>query len=102
MRGAVYVEQDQPLVVEELEPVEPGPRDVVVGIAASGVCHSDLSVTNGTLPMPPPCILGHEGTGTVDWVGPEVTRVHAGDRVVATFVPACGTCWYCTDRKSVV
>jgi S-(hydroxymethyl)glutathione dehydrogenase/alcohol dehydrogenase len=100
MRGAVYVEQDQPLVVEELEPVEPGPRDVVVGIAASGVCHSDLSVTNGTLPMPPPCILGHEGTGTVDWVGPEVTRVHPGDRVVATFVPACGTCWYCTNDRS--
>src|SRR6266511_1882489 len=100
MRAAVYVEQDQPLVVEDLEAVEPGPRDVVVQIAASGVCHSDLSVTNGTLPMPPPCILGHEGAGVVDWVGAEVSHLKAGDRVIATFVPACGTCWYCLHDKS--
>ncbi len=100
MRAAVYVEQDQPLVVEELEPVEPGARDVVVQIAASGVCHSDLSATNGTLPMPPPCILGHEGAGTVDWVGSEVSHLQPGDRVVATFVPACGTCWYCLHDSS--
>jgi len=100
MRAAVYVEQDQPLVVEELEAVEPGPRDVVIQIAASGVCHSDLSATNGTLPMPPPCILGHEGAGTVDWVGAEVSHLRAGDHVIATFVPACGTCWYCLHDQS--
>ena len=100
MRGAVYVEQDQPMVVEELEPVDPGPRDVVVTVTASGVCHSDLSVTNGTLPLPPPMILGHEGTGTVEWVGAEVTRVKPGDRVIATFVPACGACWFCLHDQS--
>ncbi|MBA2326591.1 MAG: Zn-dependent alcohol dehydrogenase [Actinobacteria bacterium] len=100
MRAAVYVEQDQPLVVEELDAVEPGPRDVVVQIAASGVCHSDLSVTNGTLPIPPPCILGHEGAGIVDWVGSEVSHLVPGDRVIATFVPACGSCWYCIHDKS--
>jgi len=100
MRAAVYVEQDQPLVVEELEAVEPGSRDVVVQIAASGVCHSDLSATNGTLPMPPPCILGHEGAGVVDWVGSEVGHLAPGDRVIATFVPACGTCWYCLHDQS--
>src|SRR5215218_4530388 len=100
MRAAVYVEQDQPLVVEELTALDPGPSDVVVQIGASGVCHSDLSVSNGTLPLPPPAILGHEGAGTVEWVGSEVTRVKKGDRIVATFVPACGACWYCVHGRS--
>src|SRR5262249_51424170 len=72
MRAAIFVENDQPLVVEDVTPNPPGARDVVVRITASGVCHSDLSVINGTLPMPPPAILGHEGAGVVDWVGSEV------------------------------
>ena len=63
MRAAIFVENDQPLVVEDVTPNAPGARDVVVRITASGVCHSDLSVINGTLPMPPPAILGHEGAG---------------------------------------
>jgi S-(hydroxymethyl)glutathione dehydrogenase/alcohol dehydrogenase len=95
MRGAIFVGQDQPLVVEELEPLPPGPRDVVVRVGASGVCHSDLSVLNGTIVMPPPSILGHEGAGTVEEVGAEVSRVQPGDRVIATFVPVCGNCWFC-------
>ena len=78
MRAAVYVEQDQPLIIEEMTPLDPGPGDVVVEIGASGVCHSDLSATNGTLPLPPPTILGHEGVGTVDWVGSEVTQGKTG------------------------
>ncbi len=72
----------------------------MVQIGASGVCHSDLSATNGTLPLPPPTILGHEGVGTVEWVGAEVTQVKKGDRVVATFVPSCGACWYCVHGRS--
>ncbi|HEY7136931.1 MAG TPA: Zn-dependent alcohol dehydrogenase [Acidimicrobiia bacterium] len=100
MRAAVFVGQDQPMVVEELTPVAPGPRDVVVNVDASGVCHSDLSVLNGSLPLPPPCILGHEGTGIVESVGNEVTRVKPGDRVIASFTPACGVCWYCLHDQS--
>src|SRR5207237_4976654 len=73
---------------------------VVVEIGASGVCHSDLSATNGTLPLPPPTILGHEGVGTVDWVGSEVSQVKKGDRVIGTFIPSCGACWYCTHDQS--
>src|SRR5262245_61605546 len=83
MRAPVYVEQAQPLLTEEVTPLAPGPGDVVVEIGASGVCHSDLSATNGTLPLPPPTILGHEGVGTVDWVGSEVSQVKKGDRVIA-------------------
>src|SRR5260370_17402749 len=87
MRAAVYVEQDQPLIIEEMTPLDPGPGDVVVEIGASGVCHSDLSATNGTLPLPPPTILGHEGVGTIDWVGSEVTQGKKGDPGIGTFIP---------------
>lgn len=100
MRAAIFVGQDQPLEIEDVSPVDPGPRDVIVHVDASGVCHSDLSVMNGGLPLPPPCILGHEGTGTVEAVGNEVSRVKVGDRVVASFTPACGVCWYCLHDQS--
>jgi S-(hydroxymethyl)glutathione dehydrogenase/alcohol dehydrogenase len=100
MRAAIFVGQDQPLEIEDVTPVDPGPKDVVVHVDASGVCHSDLSVMNGSLPMPPPCILGHEGTGTVESVGKEVSRVKPGDRVIASFTPACGICWYCLRDQS--
>jgi S-(hydroxymethyl)glutathione dehydrogenase/alcohol dehydrogenase len=99
MRAAIFVGEDD-LAIEDVTPTDPGPRDVVVRVGASGVCHSDLSVINGTLPIPPPCILGHEGAGVVEWVGPEVTTVAVGDRVIASFVPACGVCWYCLRGQS--
>src|SRR5437016_4888284 len=99
MRAAVFVGQEQPLVVEDVTPIALGPRDVTVRIAASGVCHSDVSIIHGYVPLPPPCVLGHEGAGTVEEVGPEVTRVRPGDRVVATFVPNCGRCWFCVHGK---
>lgn len=100
MRAALFLEQDGDLVVEDVKTTDPGPRDVVVRITASGVCHSDLSVINGTLPMPPPAILGHEGTGIVEDVGPQVTRVQPGDRVIGSFIPVCGVCWFCRNHHS--
>jgi S-(hydroxymethyl)glutathione dehydrogenase/alcohol dehydrogenase len=71
-----------------------------VQIDASGVCHSDVTVANGGVPMPPPVILGHEGAGTVLEIGPEVTRVKVGARVIASFVPACGNCFFCLRDQS--
>jgi S-(hydroxymethyl)glutathione dehydrogenase/alcohol dehydrogenase len=100
MRAAIFVGQEQPLVVEDVTPLVPGPRDVVVRIGASGVCHSDLSIVHGYVPLPPSCILGHEGAGVVESVGETVTRVKPGDRVIASFVPACGVCWFCLHEKS--
>jgi S-(hydroxymethyl)glutathione dehydrogenase/alcohol dehydrogenase len=100
MRAAVFVGTDQPLAIEDVKPAPPGPQDVVVEIGASGVCHSDLSLMRGYVPLPPGMILGHEGTGRVVEVGKEVTKVKKGDRVVASFVPACGTCWYCLRDQS--
>ncbi len=99
MRAAVFLEQDQPLSVEDVDPIDAGPEDVIVRITASGVCHSDLSVINGTLPAGPE-ILGHEGTGVVEAVGGDVTRVKVGDRVIGSFIPACGVCWYCLHDQS--
>jgi S-(hydroxymethyl)glutathione dehydrogenase/alcohol dehydrogenase len=100
LRAAIFTEVDAPLSVEEVNATDPGPRDVVVHITASGVCHSDLHVISGALPIPPPAILGHEGAGVVEWVGPEVTRVAPGDRVIGSFIPVCGTCWYCLRDQS--
>ena len=99
MRAAVFVGSEQ-LAIENITPAEPGPQDVVVEIQASGVCHSDLSLARGYVPLPPGFVLGHEGTGKVVEVGKEVSRVKKGDRVIASFIPACGNCWYCQHDQS--
>jgi S-(hydroxymethyl)glutathione dehydrogenase / alcohol dehydrogenase len=88
-------------VGESLEVVDVGLDDpksgeVRIRMGASGVCHSDLSVVNGTLLSPLPAVLGHEGAGVVEAVGENVSRVKAGDHVVLSFVPQCGTCYMCT------
>ncbi|HXQ44062.1 MAG TPA: Zn-dependent alcohol dehydrogenase [Acidimicrobiales bacterium] len=95
VRAAVLRQVGAPFEVEEitLEPV--GPRDVRVRMAASGVCHSDLSVQNGTIPFMFPTVLGHEGSGVVAEVGTDVTRVTVGDHVVLTWMPPCRQCFWC-------
>jgi len=101
MRAAVFTETGGPLTIESLEPNPPGPRDVVVQLGASGVCHSDLSLKNGYVQgIMPGTILGHEGAGTVVEVGKEVSKVKAGDKIVAAFIPACGECWFCLHDQS--
>jgi S-(hydroxymethyl)glutathione dehydrogenase/alcohol dehydrogenase len=100
MRAAVLNDYNQPLVVEDLGTVAVGPNDVVVRIDASGVCHSDLSAAKGFVQFGCPAILGHEGAGTIVETGPEVSRVKVGDRVIASFVPACGNCFFCLRDQS--
>jgi S-(hydroxymethyl)glutathione dehydrogenase/alcohol dehydrogenase len=100
MRAAIFVGQDQDLAVEDVTAIGPGPKDVVVRVDASGVCHSDLSIIDGKLPVPPPLILGHEGAGTVEWVGAEVGRVKPGDRVILSLTPVCGSCWHCLRNET--
>lgn len=95
MRAAIMTGFNEDLVVEEVGIMDPGPKDVVVRVEASGVCHSDLSMQNGSVPFPPPAVLGHEGAGIVEDVGAEVTRVKKGDTVIAAFIPNCGDCYYC-------
>jgi S-(hydroxymethyl)glutathione dehydrogenase/alcohol dehydrogenase len=100
MRAAVLTQINQPMPIEEVTPLDPGRRDVVVRVTASGVCHSDLSIYHGYVGEPGPMVLGHEGTGIVEAVGPDVTSVKAGDRIIATFIPSCGTCWWCLHDQS--
>jgi len=81
----------------ELGPV--GPGEVKVKIMATGVCHSDVSGMNGTIPQPAPFIPGHEGAGVVAEVGEGVTSVQPGDHVIIAWSPPCGHCKFCVDRK---
>lgn len=99
MRAAVLTSFDSPLAVEKLQEPPLGRHDVRVDIQASGLCHSDLSVVNGLLPVQLPMILGHEGAGTVVEVGADVHEVAVGDRVVLSFVPQCGACWFCVNGE---
>ena len=95
MRAAVLYEFDAPLVVEELELDPPKEGEILVRMAASGVCHSDLHVVQGIHPTALPVVLGHEGAGVVEEVGPGVRNVRPGDHVMLTWLPYCGRCRQC-------
>ena len=96
MKAAVLYEPRTPLVIEELELDEPGPGEVLVKMAASGVCHSDWHVVKGEWGhVPLPTVLGHEGAGIVEAVGPNVTHVRPGFHVVLSWKPSCGVCEMC-------
>lgn len=94
-RGAVLRAVGEPLRIEDITLAALASDQVRVRIAASGVCHSDLSQATGALPVGTPCVLGHEGAGIVEMVGAEVHHVAPGDHVVISWVPACGHCWFC-------
>ena len=89
----------KPLIIEEVELAGPGPGCVLVEIVAAGLCHSDLSVINGTRPRAMPIVLGHEAAGIVREVGRGVHHFSPGDHVVFSYVPACGRCLYCAAGR---
>lgn len=93
--AAVLYESAQPMVIEEVEVLPPQAAEVMVRMKAAGVCHSDLHVMKGDLPMPVPIILGHEGAGVVEEVGPGVTSVVPGDHVIPIWRASCGRCEFC-------
>lgn len=96
MKGIVF-DGSELRVRDGLEVREPSAGEVAVRIVNSGVCHSDLSVMNGTIPFETPVVLGHEGAGVVEQVGPGVNHIAPGDHVVLSTLGNCGTCTYC-DR----
>lgn len=96
VRAAVLPAVGAPLEITGIELPEPGPGQVRVRLAAAGVCHSDLSLTNGTMRLPAPAVLGHEGAGTVVAVGEGVAHVSPGDAVVLNWAPSCGRCHACS------
>ena len=100
MKAAVVNAFHQPLAIEDRPIPEPGTGQVVVKIEASGLCHTDIHAANGDWPVKPspPFVPGHEGVGTVTWVGAGVTRLQEGDRVAIPWLGwACGECEYCTS-----
>ena len=96
VRAAVLPAVGAPLEIAEIDLPDPGPGQVRIRLAAAGVCHSDLSLTNGTMRVPVPAVLGHEGAGTVMAVGEDVRHISPGDSVVLNWAPSCGTCHACT------
>jgi S-(hydroxymethyl)glutathione dehydrogenase/alcohol dehydrogenase len=99
VRAAVVAGQDAGIEVRDVRLPELGAGRVRVRVAAAGICHSDLSMVNGTLRPSFPLVLGHEASGVVAEVGADVTRVKPGDRVVVNWAPPCRACWFCLNGQ---
>lgn len=98
-RPAPYA-QSQPLPIETVELAPPGPGELCVRILAAGLCHSDLSVIDGSRPRPMPMVLGHEAFGEIVELGADVQDFQVGDRVVFSFIPNCGRCGPCASGRA--
>jgi alcohol dehydrogenase len=99
MGMALPYAQSRPLAITSVELAPPGPGEVLIKVAAAGLCHSDLSVINGDRPRPMPMALGHEAAGIVQELGEGVTDLRVGDPVVVVFVPSCGHCPPCAEGR---
>ena len=99
MKAAIFEEAHKPLTIEDVDIVDPRAGEVLVRTACSGVCHSDLHFVDGLWQLPSACVLGHEAAGVVEAVGEGVTYVTPGDRVIMSFRPFCGKCYYCLGGR---
>ncbi len=99
MKAAVMRANNATLELEDVQIDDPGPGEVLLKTAASGICHSDLHVIEGNLPVPPPCILGHEPAGIVEALGEGVTDFAPGDHVIGCLTAWCGVCRVCTGGR---
>ena len=98
-KAVIGRELNQPVTVETVEVESPREGEVMVKIGACGVCHSDLSATNGTIPIPLPVVLGHEAAGVIHEVGEGVDDVQVGDSVIVSWIPMCGKCRFCASGR---
>ena len=98
IKAAVVREKSGPFTIEDLELDSPRENEVVVRVAGVGLCHTDLVARDQDIPLPLPAVLGHEGAGVVEQVGPRVTKVKPGDHVVMTYL-TCGTCPSCKQGE---
>ena len=100
-RAAIAFEAGKPLIIEEIDVAGPKAGEVLVRIVATGVCHTDAFTLSGADPEGQfPVILGHEGGGIVEEVGPGVTTLKPGDHVIPLYTPECGECEYCLSKKT--
>ena len=101
-KAAICRELNKPIVVEDIAVESPGRGEVLVKLGACGVCHSDLSAINGTIALPLPLVLGHEGAGIVEEIGEGVSDLAKGDHVVFSFIYMCGKCRFCVAGRPVL
>ena len=99
MGASLPYAESKPLRIATVDLAPPGRGEVLVRVAAAGLCHSDLSVINGDRPRPMPMALGHEAAGIVEALGEDVTDLQPGDHVVMVFVPSCGHCTLCAEGR---
>jgi S-(hydroxymethyl)glutathione dehydrogenase/alcohol dehydrogenase len=99
MQAVIFERVGGPLVVEDIPEPRPRQGEVLVRVAACGVCHTDLHVVKGEVKFPLPCVLGHEISGVVEEAASDVTNVRKGDRVVGSFIMACGRCVHCVRGR---
>lgn len=102
IKGAVLREANKPLTIEELELAPPKEKEVLVRVAYTGFCHSDLHLMLGEIPIAMPFVIGHEASGTVEDVGPGVTSLKKGDHVVCTWMIPCGSCQQCFEGRGYI
>jgi S-(hydroxymethyl)glutathione dehydrogenase/alcohol dehydrogenase len=95
MKAAIFEKAGQPLVIDDVDIVNPRAGEVMVRTVCSGVCHSDLHFVDGLWPLPMDTILGHEAAGVVEKIGDGVSYVKPGDKVIMSFKPFCGKCYFC-------
>src|ERR1700744_2127246 len=101
-KAAVVYEPGKGIEIEELDLDGPKDGEVLIRYTHAGLCHSDVHIAHGDLPARLPMVLGHEGAGIIEEVGPGVSRVKPGAHVVLSFIPNCGVCRYCaTGRQSI-
>ena len=101
-KAAVVYEVGKPIEIEELDLDGPQAGEVLIRYTHAGLCHSDVHIAHGDLEARLPMVLGHEGAGIIEDVGPGVTRVQAGDHVVCSFIPNCGTCRWCSTGQQAI
>ena len=94
-KAAIATAVGSPLEIVDIDVADPKAGEIRIQMGASGVCHSDLSVVRGVLPIALPAVLGHEGAGTITQLGEGVDHLNIGDHVVVSWVPQCGTCYFC-------
>jgi alcohol dehydrogenase len=91
--------KSKPVSIETVDLDDPGPGEVLIKMAAAGLCHSDLSVINGDRPRPLPMVIGHEASGVVETVGSGIDDLQKGDHVIVVFMPSCGRCLPCAEGR---
>ncbi len=99
IKAAILHETNTPFVIEALDLEPPGKGEVLIKVAASGVCQSDWHLRTGTTRHPLPVVPGHEGAGVVESVGKGVARIKPGDHVILNWAPSCGGCFYCLNDR---